>query len=227
MSQDHVMSIDDSDISEQFGINLSSNTKNNKMYVNPYKMKPQDVKLYHFKDARLFDNSIKSNDANWEVQRWYAKRKYNQWLKNVRRQEGWEGFRRPLIEITQEVEDEYGNIIILRKKVPYRKTLPREVVARQTSSNNSKYTPQSREKGVSVDDTNFRPRMFTEKMGREICMLRNSKKMTQAELAKQINVDANMIRNIEMGGLISFSSQDPMVRAMARVLGVPSIKYQE
>ncbi|AGC02124.1 Helix-turn-helix XRE-family like protein [Acanthamoeba polyphaga moumouvirus] len=220
-SNDFVVSVDTASFEENFG------PKKSGVYLNPYKMNPHDVRIYHFKDARLYDNSIRNTDASWEVQDWYARRKYNKWLRAVRRQEGWEGFRRPPIEIMQEVEDEDGNIIILRKKVPFRKTLPRVVVAKDTSRNRSKYLPQSKEKGVKVDDTNFRPRMFTEKMGREICNLRNKLGLTQADLAKKINIDVNMIRNIEMGGLISFNSQDPMVRSLAKVLGVPSIKYQE
>ncbi|QGR54116.1 helix-turn-helix family protein [Moumouvirus maliensis] len=220
-SNDFVVSVDDVSFEENFGPKKSS------FFLDPYKMNPHDVRIHHFKDARLFDSSIKNNDASWQVQDCYARKKYNQWLKAVRRQQGWEGFRRPLVEIMQEVEDEYGNIVVFRKKVPYKSTQPRTVVARDSSRNKSTYLPQSKEKGVNVDDTNFRPRMFTEKMGREISNLRNKLGLTQADLAKKINIDVNMIRNIEMGGLISFNSQDPMVRLLAKELGVPSIKYQE
>ena len=69
--------------------------------------------------------------------------------------------------------------------------------------------------------------MFTDKMGKEISRIRNNLGITQVDLGKKINVDAGTIRDIELGGLITFNSEDVMVKSLAKALGLPSIKYQE
>lgn len=103
-----------------------------------------------------------------------------------------------------------------------------ETVNHQTSSNKSgPLLPQSRVKGARIDDEEFRAKMFTMTMGKEISKQRNALGMTQAELAKAINVDAATIRNIELGGLITFNSEDKMVKELARALNLPSIKYHD
>lgn len=210
-------------------------------FINPYKMNYNHVHTYHFRDARLYDPDI--NEPNWEIQNQVARKKYRQWLKYIRSQPGKENFRRPWIEIYCEVEDEDNNIIFVRKLVPYqRNSLDQqrqsifvspvknvEIKMRQNAGTNHKQRlmPQSRDKGVKIDDVNFRPKMFTERMGKQISQLRNNLKLTQAELGKKINVDANTIKNIELGNLITFNSEDMMVKSLAKVLGLVNIKYQE
>lgn len=109
-------------------------------------------------------------------------------------------------------------------------SLSDNVLRKRTSNTNpmsNRLLPQSRIRGVKPDDENFRAKFFTEKMGRDIRNLRNSLQLTQADLAKKINVSTNVIKNIEHGGLITFHPEDLMVKSLAKALGVTSIKYQE
>lgn len=200
---------------------------------NPYDMKIEHVKPKHFIDARLYDHQLTENgfytqlfnDTGDTRGRWYvssrqAHNKYRQWLRNVRNYPGNELFRRVLKEIEYLEQDSNGEHHITKKMVPlYPINKPRV--------NRPYYLPQSKDKGVSVDDIEYVPRLFTERMGREISSLRNNLGMTQSELAKKINIDVPMIRNIEIGGIVTFNPNDKLVRLLATVLKVSSIKYQE
>lgn len=200
-------------------------SKKNDNFPNPYRMNRRDVRISHFKDARIYDSDI--NEPGWQIPTWVARKKYRQWLRSIRKIPGWEGFRRAPREIIQIIEDEEGNTYVIRKLVPYKVYGPATHHKEAGKNSNKRLMPQSKDKGVRYDDENFRPKMFTEKMGREISQLRTSLDLTQAELGKKINVDANMIRNIELGGLITFNSEDMMVKNLAKALGIPSIKYRE
>jgi DNA-binding XRE family transcriptional regulator len=197
-------------------------------YINPYNMNRHYVQICHFEDARFYDPDL--DEAGWKVPHRKARREYRKWLLLVRRIPGWENFRRPFREIDEEIIDDDGNICIIRKLVPVR-NCRNETIHRQILSKNpnrrGRLLPQSRDKGIKVTDENFRPRMFTEKMAKEISQIRNNINLTQVDLARKINVDAQIIRNIELGGLVTFNSEDIMVKELAKVLGIPSIKYQE
>jgi len=57
----------------------------------PYRQRWDTVKIEHFKNSYLFDNTYL---PGFEVQRWYAKKQYNIWLRFVRRHAGWGSFHR-------------------------------------------------------------------------------------------------------------------------------------
>jgi ribosome-binding protein aMBF1 (putative translation factor) len=210
----------------------SQNQNKTKGYPNPYTMYRHNVRPCHFAEARLYDLDI--SQAGWQISHRKARREYRKWLLSVRRIPGWENFRRTLCEIEEEMTDDDGNIYIIRKLVPVRDRT-RQFIHRQNITSNltnnpnrrTRLLPQSRDKGVKITDENFRPRMFTEKMGREISQIRNNLGLTQADLARKINVDAHTIRDIELGGLITFNSEDVLVKELATTLGMPSIKYLE
>ncbi|XWV24682.1 helix-turn-helix XRE-family like protein [Tupanvirus deep ocean] len=214
------------DVEVEFEQKPTKSRKNKKGFHNPYHMNRNQVRMYHFRDARIYDHDI--NEPGWEVPAYVARAKYQQWLRGVRKTPGWENFRRPLREVTQEVEDGDGNVFIIRKLVPLRERTG-DMVRRPNAGTNHKQRlmPQSRDKGVKVDDENFRPKMFTECMGKEISRLRHELGMTQAELGKKVNVDVATIRNIELGGIVTFNSEDTMVKSLAKVFGLTTIKYQE
>ena len=207
----------------------SERSRKRRRFASPYSMNRNHVRVCNFYDARIYDPEA---EAGFLVQPWYARKMYDRWLYSIREIPGWEGFRRAPVLIFQEVEADDGSTFVIRKLVPYTKAKAMgDAVLRYDASKNRKAPhslgAQSREKGVHVDDENFRPKMFTQNMGSHISQLRNEAKLTQTELAKKINVDAAMMRNIELGGLITFNSEDVMVKALAVALGVPSIPYRE
>lgn len=192
--------------------------------LNPYQMNRYHVKMHHFRDARIYDRQIKQ--SGWSVQKNVMRKKYNQWVRSIRRLRGWEDFRRAHREVVETVEGNDGNVYFIRHVTqPSNYQHDRTLLPKNNRKN--KDLPPSTENGVNVLDENYRPKMFTMKMGQEIARLRTNLGLTQAELAKKINVDANMIRNIEVGGLITFNPRDNMVKSLARALDIPSIAYQE
>lgn len=194
------------------------------VYSNPYRMNPFEVLKADFREARLYDDDIV--EPGWRVQPYVANRKYRKWLHDARQQPGMRGLRRSFIPHDDEA-DENGNQRTATKNVSF-VTRPQSISQSLPRGNrNGRLLPQSRVKGAKPGDDDFKAKMFTVTMGQEIATLRTAKKMTQADLAKKLNVDAPMIRNIEKGGLITFNSEDVMVKEMAKVLGVLSIKYQE
>jgi len=200
-----------------------------KKFRNPYEMDRHLVRACHFYDARIYEPDI---EAGFIVQRWYAKRMYKRWLRSIRKIPGWEGFRRPPVMMTEEVERNDGSTFVIRKWVPWSKAnASTETILRHDANKNRnvphRLAPQSRVKGAQFGDENFRAKLFTGAMGKHISQLRNSLDMTQLDLAKKINVDVAMVRNIELGGLITFNSEDVLVKNLAKVLGVMTIQYQE
>lgn len=197
-------------------------SNNPRRFANPYKMPRNAVRIRHFRNARVYDGDA---EKGFEVQRWFARKMYNAWLREVRKNPDWKNFRRNRRPVYVEEEDEAG--VVFKRMTPH---ATGEVFAKKDGNKNptrSTATAQSKDKGVSVEDTDFRPRMFTEKMGREIAQLRNNMSLTQADLAKMINVYAGTIRDIEAGGLVAFNPEDVVVKSLAKALGVASIKYQE
>ena len=200
-------------------------------YLNPYKMNPFEVRKADFREARLYDDEI--SEPGWSVQAYFANKKYRRWLYKTRQQPGMKGLRRTFVAHYDESDENDANganeaqsIPIISK--PQTSQTYFQPYSRPSSRNhNQRLLPQSRVKGAKPGDDDFKAKMFTSKMGTIIGALRQQKNITQVDLALKLNVDAAMIRNIEKGGLITFNSEDVMVKEMAKVLGVPSIKYIE
>lgn len=201
--------------------NFSSMNMNN--LIDPYQMNRNDVHIRHFRDACLYDHET---IPGFIVQYWKAKREYQKWLRQVRKIPGWERFRRP-IRIHYEEPYDDGTFIITKKSIQNNQAIQKIRNEYAGQNKNTSNLSQSKIKGVRPDDEDYRPKMFTVIMGQYISKLRNEAKLTQIELGKKINVEASIIRNIELGELIPFNSEDAMVKALAKVLGVPSIKYEE
>lgn len=209
-------------------------------YINPYYVDSDnidDVRMKHFYDARVYNG-----EAGWRVPREKARKEYKIWLNAVRKIPGWENFRRVLYPVKEIYIDHNDNVLnIIRRWVSFKEYTDSEiyiqvepetpvVVKRNNTNNhnaNTRLAAQSRVKGAKIDDDEYRSRMFTKTMAQTISQLRNKLGLTQAQLANRINVEANMIRDIELGDKITFNSSDPMIKALARELGLTSIKYQE
>lgn len=192
-------------------------------YPNPYRMNPYDVRKKYFREARLYDSDI--TEPGWRIPTYMANRKYRRWLRKVRREPGMRYFRRPMNTHDEEETDENEEI-----KAPSSAPRPSnnsQSLFQRGKKRNVRLLPQSRVKGAKPGDEDFKPKMFTTKMGAYISALRQQNNMTQVELARKLNVDAATIRNIEKGNLVTFNSEDVMVKEMAKILGVPSIKYME
>lgn len=202
--------------------NSRKDTKRKKGVRDPYTMNRHNVRMRDFRDARIYDPDA---EEGFEVQHWYMKKMYNEWLRSVREISGWESFRRAPKLILEEVEREDGSTYIIKKLVPYKKAM--ELAKNAGKNQKPVLTSQSKDRGVRPDDQDYRPRMFTDKMGKIISQQRHHLNMTQADLAKMINVDTATIRNIEIGGMVSFNPEDMMVKSLAKALKLPSIKYQE
>lgn len=210
-------------------------------FHDPYKMNPHKVRVSHFRQGWLYDPDA---PAGYQVQRWVAKTKYNNYKRRIRDRDGWKNYRRPPHIIYEEVKERNRIFVVKRTvymKVPGSKLpdftvekvssvpkgatlirLPKEDPRKDFMAESSPADPSE------VDDkTSVSPKMFTLHMGREIARLRNELELTQVELARIVNVDSNYIKNVELGGLISFNPEDVIVRKLAKALGVPSIKYQE
>lgn len=194
-------------------------------YQSPFEMNPYDVNVCDFVDGRVYDPE---NGEGWRIQYWEAKKQYRQWLKEVRKRKGYKDFRRNVRPTYMQIEDDDGNVYVVQKFIQNQspKSLP-DIVRKPNSSAPHVLLPQSRDKGIRIGDEEFRPKMFTEKMGKMVHQLRNSLGLSQTDLAKKINVNANLIRDIEKGGLITFNSEDIMVKSLAKSLNVPSIQYCE
>lgn len=194
-------------------------------YANPYKMDPYDVTEKHFVsaltyDRELFDSNRIKNPHEFRVQGWYARRNFRDWKNDVRHKPGMRNFRRKVVYTEEEpTNDENG--VVIQRPVTFNQN------PAQKRNNNVRLLPQSRVKGARLGDENFKPKLFTLKMGQEISKLRHALGLTQSDLAKKLNVEASMIRNIELGDKVRFNSDDIMVKQMAKILNVPSIKYQE
>ena len=194
--------------------------------TNPYSMPRRQVQAEHFADARLYDQSI--TEPGWEVPYARAKQEYNKWLNRVRRQPGWEKFRVPPREPREprpdHTEGQVVTVTVVDRTVP----TGRYVAPTHSNMSTQKQTvAQSKVKGATIEDDAYRARVFTERMGKEIAQTRTALNLTQAQLAKQINVDANMIRQIELGGSVPFNPEDLLTRSLAHALKLTHIAYHE
>lgn len=213
-------------------INISDTTEyeNNGELVDPNQIDRHCVTLKHFYDARLYDEDIVED--GWAVGKHWAKSNYRKWICQIRQEKGWYGFHRPPYEHPEEYEDDQGRRFLVRKIIPYNLPgLPHkepyysEIYREIKGKNRNQIKP--RVKRLTLDDEDYRAKIYTGKMGQEIARLRNSLDLTQAQLAMKINVDTATIRNIELGGYVTFNPQDVLTRELARALNVPSIKYIE
>ncbi len=192
-------------------------------YFNPYKMNPFDVRKADFSEARIYDDNI--SEAGWRIPTYVVKRNYRRWLYKTRQEPGMRGFRRAFRHRDEDDDDNEEEAVSRPVRFV---TRPTNIRQSQTGKNrNVRLMPQSRVKGANLGDDEFKAKTFTSKMGTSIGALRQQLNMTQVDLARKLNVDVAMIRNIEKGGLINFNSEDVMVKEMAKVLGVASIKYHE
>lgn len=192
------------------------NSKKKSVFMDPYFMNIHDVKPIHFRDARIYDPEIKGD--GWRISARSAQKKYRNWLGRVRSRDGYYLFRRIIYEPRDITLNDNDSIVFRNNNENHMK-----YIIKNTTPNSNKNITE----GVNADDNDFIPKMFTERMGREISAMRNQNKMTQNELAQMINVDSSIIRNIELGGLVYFNPNDPMVKSLERVLGIQSIKYCE
>lgn len=199
---------------------ISNDVQKIRNFPDPYKMDPNNVQMKYFREARLYDEI---NEPGWRIQSYMVKRNYQNWLRKIRSQPGMRRFRR-YIDPNDEVKENSSSYTTNSNQ---EKPVTQIVRSNTNRNRNIRLMPQSRIKGARPGDENFSAKMFTQKMGQEIAKLRQQNNMTQVDLARKLNADVSMIRNIEKGGLISFNSEDVMVKEMAKILGVPSIKYQE
>lgn len=82
-------------------------------------------------------------------------------------------------------------------------------------------------KAGSADSDDYCPKMFTRSMGQMIAKARSAAGLSQKDLAMKINVTANMIRDIELGGIVPFNGADPMVKNLTSSLGLKRLRYHE
>uniref|UniRef100_A0A6C0LU26 HTH cro/C1-type domain-containing protein n=1 Tax=viral metagenome TaxID=1070528 RepID=A0A6C0LU26_9ZZZZ len=171
-------------------------------FKHPYDMHPTLVKISHFYDARVYD--LNAEDG-YKVQRRVAKKAYRRFLLAVRQQ--WPEFRkipREEFEMEDVDNDRYQHKITQRKR-------------------NNDHS----ENIMIYNDEESKPKFFTKKMGKQIIQFRNQLNLTQTELAKKIDVDPTIIRDIELGDIVIYNNNNPFIKRLAWILGLSSIRYQE
>lgn len=208
--------------------------------INPYSMSKHSVRTRHFRDARLYDSQImdphfaracnldagtdlKQWRSEWKVQRTHANRKYREWVLTIRSRDGFHNFRRERPIVDQEYIDTSA---ITFNKLDADNAA--QLIANAfTNRSHNLSLAQSKEKGINPDDQDFVPRVFTQKMGKDIAQIRSSLNLTQAQLGNLINVDAITIKNVESGGVIPFNPNSVTTKKLAKALGLATIIYQE
>lgn len=199
-------------------------TKRNAV-VNPNNMNPYEVQTHHFRDARLYDETA---SVGFIVQNWVARKNFNNWLRSVRSQPGMEMFRRPKKVVTEEYDADDGTRVRFRSTIQHEKVVHTvRTVLPRTGNKKRSLLPGQAKNGEGVDAENYIPKMFTVSMGREIAAMRNTAGLTQAKLARLLNVTESHIKRVELGGLATFNPEDEFVKKLAQVLGVASIRYQD
>lgn len=192
-------------------------------FVNPVSMNPHEVRASHFRDGRLYDETA---PEGFIVQNWLARKNYSNWLKSVRAQPGMEMFRRPKKIVVEEFEADDGSRLRVRSVIQRDRVVNslRTVLPAKGNKRRALLPGQSKVDGI---DGEYIPKMFSVTMGREIASLRNTAGLTQAKLARQLNVTENHIKRVELGGLVAFNPEDEFVKKLAQVLNVPSVRYHE
>lgn len=77
-----------------------------------------------------------------------------------------------------------------------------------------------------IDEEIKKMKFFTAKMGLKISQIRLDMKMHQFDLAKAVNVDVSVIRDIERGDVVPFNPNDKLVQNLVKVLDLEFIKYE-
>ena len=171
------------------------------------------IHMQDFTDARIYD---KEAEPGYQIPRHCAKKHYRAWLKGARQNHGWENFRvgykpKPFSMQDRDTMVFHANTTDKAEAVVVPKTSNTGILSQQP--------------GMKIDDEDFRAKKFTARMGQEIARRRVDLDLTQAELAKKINVETGIIRDIERGDIIFFNPSDTMVLSLAKALSMPSIKY--
>lgn len=179
-------------------------------------MKNSNINIADFKDARLYDSQIKED--GWEVPRHVSRKKYFDWLCKIRQEPGWESFRRPLTIVTETFCDDDGNERKINKFVSFNGKTGKIINEASHYNREAVISDQYQNESVNV--------YYTEKMGKHISTLRNILGLTQAELAKKIDVDAKIIKKIESGNGVIYNPEDKTYKLLCSALQVSSIKYQ-
>jgi ribosome-binding protein aMBF1 (putative translation factor) len=164
------------------------------LYIfNPEIRGPEDVRLKHFKDARV-DSLDLEPDEKYQYQKWYARKLYRIWLHDMRHIPGYHNFRRTK---TRTSDDDKKLEKILQQQ---------DMVSLH---------PNLRPKKIRIRPT----RLFTERTGSYIATCRRFRKLTQEKLAELIGTDPATVRNIEIGGLITF--HEDLAQKIAQTLDIP------
>ena len=197
---------------------------NRNAFVNPVNLNPHEVRINHFRDGRLYDEHA---PVGFSVQTWLARKNYSNWLKSIRSQPGMEMFRRPKTVIVEEFEGDDGSRVRFRSTVQRDRVVSTVRTVLPNRGNKKRSLLPAQSTGESLDSENYIPKMFTIAMGREFAGLRNAAGLTQAKLARELNVTENHIRRVELGGLVAFNPEDEFVKKLAQVLGIGSVRYHE
>lgn len=191
------------------------------VHKNPYEINRHNVKMGDFRDARSYDSNI---DDGWQIQKGQARGKYKNWVKSVRQLPDWQDFKRDPREVTYEDRDEDGNIVETRvrvfPRVPCREDIPDQVISQKT------YTPTSKKwkKDPTAVEPEIVEELFTLKMGKRIAEARSRKGMKQVELARKLNVNVTVVKEIEIGDKVTFSRSSELVVNLERILEI-EIEY--
>jgi DNA-binding XRE family transcriptional regulator len=201
----------------------------------------ESITSRYFANARMYDEQLnlkqfnRESDANtyvgdWEVQPCVSRKNYRNWLYEMRSKPGMQNFRR---DLTPEYEPEIlgGPVVVIEVK---HKTNPDDgkIIIERTSYLRGRGGrrldhAQSTERGVKIDDPDYKPRMVTAKLGAYIRRMREGANLTQKELAEKIDAPTDILRNMELGGVVTYNPEDPILKRMAKFFDVPSIRYQE
>lgn len=181
-------------------------------------MDPRDVKIEDFRDGRLGDKDVTDD---FQIPREHAKKQYRQWLLSLRKNRNWRNFRRN--EPPQSIAFQLEKNRQVSESQRYRTQQPSQSISTPRELN----ARQQRALSKNVESDEFKLRVFTHPMGFQVFQLRNKLGLSQADLAMKLNVSCAVIRDIERNKNVPFNPEDPMVKKLAQILGVPSITYQE
>lgn len=220
-------------------------TKEELRSLDPYDSNtdPRHVRVHNFLNAKIYETQVdRDNETGWLVQRHYAKRQYNNWLRKLRQCSGWREFRRQPLDFPEGKDTNpvitrlnryYGGpqTVVFKKTVPDVETKTKDNISRGVASYwewyHSNQTSQSVVAGARIEDEDFVGKMFTQSMGREIAARRSSLGLTQVQLAEAINTDVGTIRDIELGAKVPFNAESTLVKNLSKELGWATIKYRE
>jgi hypothetical protein len=221
--------------------------------IDPYRMNPYNVRTCHFENALLYDQELVSsglatkNCTEWKISKQASRKKYREWLAYQRSFDT--SFRRFPVLLVEEVLDNEGNTY-RTKEIVQCNNIP-EGAVRQYNNGNVYYllelpdmivTPNNSEpqkifgktginiacskiKGASPDSDGYVPKMFTAKMGRKILQARNYQKLTQQQVADKLNMNVGIVRDIELGDILSFNEE--VCKKLRNILQMESLKYEE